>query len=108
LLCSYRKSPAEIGVRQAIHAAGVLKAPSCHTFRYSFATHLLEVGYNIRAVQELLGRKDISTTMIYTHVLNKPGLGIRSPLDAPPSLRLAAVLYELFFVINCEVSYNSR
>jgi integron integrase len=68
-------------MRNAVRDSGVVKPASCHTLRHSFATHLLESGYDIRTIQELLGHKDVNTTMIYTHVLNKGGKGVCSPLD---------------------------
>lgn len=68
-------------IKEAVRRAGITKVASCHTFRHSFATHLLEDGYDIRTVQKLLGHRDIRTTMIYTHVLDQGVLGVRSPID---------------------------
>lgn len=75
------ESVVQRAVKAAVHAAGITKRVTCHSFRHSFATHLLESGSDIRTVQELLGHTDVRTTMIYTHVLNKGGLGVRSPGD---------------------------
>jgi integron integrase len=75
------RSTLQKAVRKAVQQAGIVKPVGPHTFRHSFATHLLQDGYDIRTVQELLGHKDVKTTMIYTHVLNRGGLAVRSPLD---------------------------
>jgi integrase len=69
-------------VKRAVATAGIAKPASCHTLRHSFATHLLQAGYDVRTVQELLGHRSLQTTMIYTHVLNRGGRAVRSPLDA--------------------------
>jgi integron integrase len=78
----YHETRMQRAVREAVSASGIIKQASCHTLRHSFATHLLESGHDIRTIQELLGHTDVATTMIYTHVLNRGGYGVRSPLDS--------------------------
>jgi site-specific recombinase XerD len=72
-------------LQKAVRQAGLAKPAPCHTFRHSFATHLLEAGYDIRSIQELLGHKSVETTMIYTPVIKRGGLAVRSPVDALPA-----------------------
>ena len=76
------ESTLQRAVKEAVRLAGINKHAGCHTFRHSFATHLLESGSDIRTVQELLGHKDVKTTMVYTHVMNRPGIHVKSPADS--------------------------
>jgi site-specific recombinase XerD len=79
-LCADRTDD-NLAVKAAVRVTGIHKPASCHSLRHSIATALLENGYDIRTVQELLGHKDVKTTMIYTHVLNRGGKGVKSPVD---------------------------
>ena len=81
-------------MKQAVRESGLLKPASCHTLRHCFATHLIESGYDIRTVQELLGHSNVKTTMIYTHVLNRGGIGVISPMDLAATGRAGAASFD--------------